>query len=105
MTSPHTNTAPVAAATGRLFRRLATPALIMVALLIAAVHRPRECYNANGDPKIRHRSREDAIQHKRSLLLADDLRPGHTLKVYLCGVCGFWHVGNAGKRRRRGGRR
>jgi hypothetical protein len=60
---------------------------------------PRQCFNADGNPKVRHKSREDAIRHKRSLIMAG--RANASLQVYECGVCGYWHVGN----RRRGGRR
>jgi hypothetical protein len=95
-------TAPAAVAAGRWFWRLA-PALIRVTLLLATMHLPRECYNRDGQPKIKHKSREEAIRHKRSLQRQEG-RPGRALKVYLCKRCGFWHVGHGGNRRRRGSR-
>jgi rubrerythrin len=76
----------------------------MVTLLLAAGYLPRECFNVNGDPKIRHKTREAAIAHKRNLLRATG-DSGWSRKVYRCRVCGFWHVGRSGARRRRGGRR
>jgi hypothetical protein len=94
--------APLAAAAGRCVQTLANHASmpIILAPLMGAGDRPRQCFNANGDPKVRHKSREDAIQHKRSLLMAGHGEPS-SLQVYECNVCGYWHVGN----RRRGGRR
>jgi hypothetical protein len=93
--------APLARAAGRCVQTLAGHASmpIIVALLMAAAYRPRECFNADGKPKVRHKSREDAVQHKRSLIMAG--RASASLQVYECKHCGFWHVGN----RRRGGRR
>jgi len=78
-------TAPAAVAAGRLLGRIA-PVPAIIALLLA-VHLPRECFNENGDPKVRHTG-----------------QPWHALKVYQCGRCGFWHVGHTGRRRRRGRR-
>jgi hypothetical protein len=95
-------TAPAAVAAGRWFWWLA-PAFIRITLLLATWHLPRECYNRDGQPKIKHKSRKEAIQHKHSLQ-RDTGQPGWSLKVYLCKRCGFWHVGHTGTRRRRGGR-
>jgi hypothetical protein len=93
--------APLARAAGRCVQTLANHASMstIVALLLAAAYRPRECFNANGQPKVRHKSREDAIAHKSSLIIAG--RASASLQVYECKHCGYWHVGN----RRRGGRR
>jgi hypothetical protein len=95
------DTAPATSAAGRLFGRLA-PALIIVALALAGRYLPRECFNEHGQPKIRHKTREEAQAHRQSLMRATG-QPGHALKVYQCGQCGFWHVGHGGRRRRRGG--
>jgi len=91
-------TAPAAAAAGRLLGL--APVLNIIALLLA-VRLPRECFNENGDPKVRHKSREDADIHRRDLQRRTG-QPWHALKVYQCGRCGFWHVGHTGRRRRRG---
>ncbi|HEY7177001.1 MAG TPA: hypothetical protein VH442_18975 [Micromonosporaceae bacterium] len=77
--------------------------LTIVAVLLAAVHLPRECFNEHGAPKIRHKSREDAQAHRTGL--AARTGQGRGLKVYQCSQCGYWHVGHSGRRRRRGGGR
>lgn len=100
--APHTDTAPAAVAAGRLLGRLA-PVLPIVALLLAAAHLPRECFNEHGLPKIRHKTREDAQAHQHDLARRTG-QPVRTLKVYHCRECGFWHVGHGGQRRRRGRR-
>jgi len=97
---PRRITAPAAAAAGRWIGRLA-PVLTIVALLLAAAHLPRECFNAAGQPKTRHKTREYAERERHALLAAG--RAGRALKTYLCKRCGFWHVGHTGRRRRRGG--
>jgi hypothetical protein len=92
--------APIAGATGRCVQTVASHASMaaIVALrLVLATYRPRECFNANGDPKVRHKSREDAIKQKRALILAG--RASKWLQVYQCKYCGSWHVGHRGGRR------
>lgn len=92
--------APLARAVGRCVQAVANhaPIAAIIALAVAlASYRPRQCFNANGRPKVRHRSREDAIAHKRALILAG--RATKWLQVYQCDVCGFWHVGHRGGRR------
>jgi hypothetical protein len=72
-------------------------AAIVALRLALATYRPRECFNATGQPKVKHKSRGDAIEHKRALILAG--RASKWLQVYECRVCGFWHVGHRGGRR------
>jgi hypothetical protein len=92
--------APLAGAVGRCVQTLANRASMsfIVALLLGlASYRPRECFNADRQPKTRHKSREDAIAHKRALILAG--RASKYLQVYECSHCGSWHVGHRGGRR------
>ena len=96
----HATSAPLARAVGRYVQTAAnhTSIAVMVALRLAlASYRPRGCFNADGQPKVRHKSREAAIAHKRSLILAG--RASKWLQVYQCSVCGFWLVGHRGGRR------
>jgi hypothetical protein len=92
-----TTSAPLAGAVGRCVQTLANHAPIATTLALRMAltsYRPRACFNANGQPKVRHKTREDAIRHKRALILAG--RASKWLQVYECGVCGFWHVGHRG---------
>lgn len=55
----------------------------------------RQCVNAKGEPKSRHRSKGDATYalkrlKKRPGFKEDPRRPIH---AYNCPLCGFWHVG------------
>jgi hypothetical protein len=92
--------APVARATGRCVQTLANHAsmTVMIALAVFGIdYFPREHFNADGSPKVGHKTREAAIQHKRSLILAG--RASKHLQVYECSHCGSWHVGHRGGRR------
>jgi hypothetical protein len=92
--------APLARATGRFVQALAylAPMSAMVALAVFGIdYFPREHFNADGSPKVVHKTRENAIQHKRALILAG--RAGKHLQVYQCSHCASWHVGHRGGRR------
>jgi hypothetical protein len=91
--------APLAVA-GRCVQTLANHASIaaMVALAVFGIdYFPREHFNADGSPKVAHKTREAAIQHKRSLIMAG--RASKRLQVYECSHCASWHVGHRGGRR------
>jgi hypothetical protein len=96
---------PLAEAVGRCVQTLANHASMatIIAPLLAA-RSPRQCFNDDGKPKVRHKSREAAERHKRSLMRWTG-QPSRSLAVYECKICGFWHVGHRGGRRRRGDRR
>jgi hypothetical protein len=92
--------APVARTTGRYVQTLANHAsmyAIVTLALFGIDYFPREHFNADGFPKVAHKTREAAIQHKRSLILAG--RASKHLQVYECSYCGSWHVGHRGGRR------
>jgi hypothetical protein len=101
---PRKMSTPLAEAVGRCVQTLADHASIpaIIALLLAAGG-PRQCFNANGLPKVRHKSRKAAERHKASLMRWTG-QSSRSLDVYECKICCFWHVGHRGGRRRRGGR-
>jgi hypothetical protein len=92
--------APVARATGRCVQTVVNHASMFAIVALATFgidYFPREHFNADGSPKVAHKTREDAIAHKRSLILAG--RASKQLQVYECSHCASWHVGHRGGRR------
>jgi len=50
----------------------------------------REHWRADGQPKTRYGSADDANRYSLQALLED----GVQLDPYVCGICGDWHLGN-----------
>ena len=50
----------------------------------------REHWRADGQPKTRYGSSDDANRYALQALLED----GVQLDPYVCGFCGGWHLGN-----------
>jgi hypothetical protein len=50
----------------------------------------REHWRADGQPKTRYGSADDANRYALHALLED----GAQLDPYVCGICGDWHLGN-----------
>lgn len=57
---------------------------------LAVTFKPRDCYTRHGTEKIKWFSRKEAKRAAR--------QTRGNASAYRCGVCGYWHTGNAAPR-------